>query len=86
MKFFDGAEFVSNVGTGYGGALLNHAKLEFKGEDGSTFRLVFEGNYCGEKEVSNFLGETPFPHGMVANCDARSKALENACVRKERNE
>lgn len=49
--FYDGAEFISNVGTGYGGAILNHAELDFIADGGVPFNLNFEDNYCGEQEV-----------------------------------
>lgn len=52
MVFYKGAEFLTNVGTGYGGAILNHARLAFKGGDDGHFTLKFEDNYCGEQEVS----------------------------------
>ena len=74
IVFYRGAEFLNNVGTGYGGAILNHGELDFDnsddddddddgelgggeeaGEEGveaSSFTLSFDGNYCGEQEVS----------------------------------
>ena len=52
MVFYDGAEFIANVGTGYGGAILNHAELDFIADSGVPFKLNFEENYCGEQEVS----------------------------------
>ncbi|CAN0448957.1 unnamed protein product, partial [Hapterophycus canaliculatus] len=64
IVFSRGAEFLSNVGAGYGGAILNHAELDFTGSADSdsdvegdttattttTFTLHFEDNYCGEQE------------------------------------
>ncbi|CAB1102568.1 unnamed protein product [Ectocarpus sp. CCAP 1310/34] len=40
ILFFHGAEFLSNVGTGSGGAILNHAELDFApgGDDSSSSR------------------------------------------------
>lgn len=71
ILFFDGAEFLSNVGTGSGGAILNHGELDFtaggddsssSADDGSseesttlTFTLDFQDNYCGEQEVREIL-------------------------------
>ena len=55
MMFYDGAEFIANVGTGYGGAILNYAALDFIADWGVPFKLNFEDNYCGEQEVSRAL-------------------------------
>eukprot|EP00904_Undaria_pinnatifida_P001610 jgi/Undpi1/1144/HiC_scaffold_10.g04606.m1 len=53
LVFYDGAEFISNVGTGYGGAILNHAELDFIADGGVPFNLNFEDNYCGEQECQD---------------------------------
>ncbi|CAM9899850.1 unnamed protein product [Pylaiella littoralis] len=34
IAFFESIEFIANVGTGYGGAILNFAELDFTGGDG----------------------------------------------------
>lgn len=34
IVFYHGAEFLDNVGTGYGGAILNHGELDFDNTDG----------------------------------------------------
>lgn len=85
IVFYRGAEFLDNVSTGYGGAILNHGELDFdcsdddrddddssadeqegEGEEGGgeeegrggggeevpSYTLKFDGNYCGEQEVS----------------------------------
>lgn len=64
--FFRGAEFVGNVGTGSGGAILNHAELDFTGgsdpDNTTTFTLNFEDNDCGEQEVSSLGGDGSVLH------------------------
>lgn len=47
---FEGeVEFLDNIASGYGGAILNHAELKFINSTG--LGLNFKGNFCGEQDV-----------------------------------
>lgn len=64
IVFESSVEFIDNVASGYGGAILNHATLDFRDADGIS--LHFQGNYCGEQEVSiSGEGSHPFTHDDV---------------------
>lgn len=53
--FYDGGAFRANTGNGSGGAILNMGRLVFKVDEGHSYTLDFEDNYCGDHEVGNPL-------------------------------